>query len=332
MHLVLYIPHLYALSPAETHGRASALARLLAQSTPPVRHEDTASALAERYGVARQTDMPIAPIRAAALGIDTADAYWLAADPLALVVGQDEVQIGARIDDLQRAEADALVATLNAHFADDGLLFVAPRPDATFVRVAVPPRLATHPIAARSILPLRALLPEGPDGARWRRWQSEIQMLLHEHPVNAARERAGRAAANSVWFSHGGTLPAPASMGAIRTYADDGPALALAAHAGSPAHAVPASLDAALEQDEKTAAVVVALSRSAAGATVEDAWARPALRALDARRMASVTLIAEDAGEGVSWRAEPAGLRRRIGAWLARRDLEALLASQRKTA
>ncbi len=168
---------------------------MLAAAGPPARQaEGLAAALAAHYGIRRQTDWPLAAIRVAALGIDPTDAYWLAADPVTLTVGRDDVAFAGIVDDLARDDADALVATLNAHFADDDLAFVAPRPDALFARVATPPRLSTHPPVAMPDQPLRMRLPEGPDAGVWRRWQSEIQMLLHEHPVNAARERVRPAA------------------------------------------------------------------------------------------------------------------------------------------
>jgi hypothetical protein len=53
-------------------------------------------------------------------------------------------------------------------------------------------------------------------GARLiRRLQNEAQMLLHEHPLNAERERRGLLAVNSFWLSGAG-LPQPVSGTAPR--------------------------------------------------------------------------------------------------------------------
>ena len=218
MQLILVLPGLSALRAGMTAAtRAPALAHLLAMAGAPAREEGgIAAALAARYGVLRQIDWPLAPIRLAALGVDPADAYWLAADPVTLAVGRSDVLLEGVVADLTRADADALVATLNAHFAGDGLMFVAPRPDAIFVRAAASTRLATNPPDAGLGRPLRLLLPTGPDANAWRRWQSEIEMLLHDHPVNVERERAGRPQANCVWFSGGGTLPNCAVSPTIR--------------------------------------------------------------------------------------------------------------------
>ena len=41
----------------------------------------------------------------------------------------------------------------------------------------------------------------------WHQVLNEIQMLLHAHPVNVAREARAELAINSLWCSGGGTLP-----------------------------------------------------------------------------------------------------------------------------
>lgn len=44
-------------------------------------------------------------------------------------------------------------------------------------------------------------MPDGPAGRTFRRLQAEVQMSLHQHPLNEAREAAGLPAVNSVWLS-----------------------------------------------------------------------------------------------------------------------------------
>ena len=44
-------------------------------------------------------------------------------------------------------------------------------------------------------------LTPGPEARRLRRLQNEVQMRLHDHPLNAAREAEGRLPVNSVWIS-----------------------------------------------------------------------------------------------------------------------------------
>ncbi len=210
MQLLLTIPGLLA-PRARADGRAPHLphlTRLLAAGAAVREPDGIGAALAPHYGIARGNDWPLAAVRIKALGVDPGNAYWLAADPVTLVAGHDDVHLAGAVRDLAAEEAAALIDTLNAHFAADGIAFVAPRPDAWFVRAAIAPAITTRPLDAVAGRTLRECLPQGSDAGTWRRWQNEIQMLLHEHPVNAARERAGRAPANSVWLADGGSHPA----------------------------------------------------------------------------------------------------------------------------
>ena len=333
MQLILVLPGLTELRAGMTASvRAPALAHLLAMSGAPTREGGgIAAALAARYGVIRQADWPLAPIRLAALGVDPGTAFWLAADPVTLTVGRSEVRLAGVVDDLARADADALVATLNAHFADDGLTFVAPRPDAFFVRATTMTRLATQPPGAALSRPLHRLLPAGADADAWRRWQSEIEMLLHEHPVNVERERGGRSPVNSVWFSCGGTMPQrPVPAVSIRTFATAGIAATLAAHVGSPARALPGHLGAARDDAGGADSIVVALEPAPEVATLERAWVAPARDALASGALDAVTLLADDLGDAVVWHARRPGFWQRFAGRYTRQDIAALLGGASK--
>ncbi|MEP7183557.1 MAG: hypothetical protein ABI886_15360 [Betaproteobacteria bacterium] len=326
MHLVLTLPGL--LAPGT--GSAPGLARLVAAAGPPAREPDGIDAvLAARFGIARQSDWPLASIRAAALGVDPGSAYWLAADPVTLVAGRDDVRLTGAVADLTADDADALVAMLNAHFSADGVAFVAPRPDAWFVRAPAPQRLATRPIAAAIGRSLRALMPAGDDARTWRRWQQEIQMLFHEHPVNAQRERAGAASVSGVWFSQGGTLAPPTATTKIDTFADDGFAAALARHVGNPAQPLPESLDPVLAAACDAELLVVATGPAHDLAALDAAWMAPAWAALGRRTLESVTLVADGAGDAAVWTARPRRGWQRIADRFSSPDLDALLAAAR---
>jgi len=328
MQLILALPPL--LEERADKGaapQAPALAHLLARAGVPARESGGVSAaLAKHYGVVRQADWPLAPIRLAALGVDPGTAYWLAADPVTLEAGRVDVQLARVVDDFDRAGADALLATLNSHFANDGLAFAAPRPDSFFVRVAAGTRLSTSPPAAAMHRPLRGLLPQGPDAGAWRRYQSEIEMLLHEHPVNVERERSGLPPANALWFYEGGTLPArPLPAPSIATFAASGIACALAAHSGTPLHAVPGDFHRARDEAVSADTIVVAPDRALDLSTLERAWAAPARDALVAGSLGGVTLIGDDGGTAVVWQARRPRLWQRVTERYRVRDLGTLL-------
>lgn len=64
------------------------------------------------------------------------------------------------------------------------------------------PLLVTSPWPTASLYKnIYAYQPEGTDGARIRAWMNEIQMLLHEYPLNQERVQQGAWAINHAWFS-----------------------------------------------------------------------------------------------------------------------------------
>ena len=334
MHLVLTLPGLLA-QEADRAARAPHLARMLAIAGSPMHEpEGPDAALARHYGIehAAGTDCPLAAVRLAALGVDPGPAFWLAADPVTLVAGRDDVHLAGIVQDLDADDAATLVAMLNAHFSTDGIAFVAARPDAWFVRAPARVALRTRPVATVAGRMLRDLMPTGPDAGTWQRWQSEIQMLLHDHPVNAAREAGGKAPANSVWFSEGGALPSRVPASSVATFAGNGIAAALAAHVDGTARAVPATLDSALATAGDASTIVVALPLPLDLDAVERNWAAPAWTALVQRRVDAVTMIAEGRDGALAWTARPPGPWRRIALRFARDDLASVLAAARADA
>lgn len=331
MHLVLTLPGLRAQA-AGRDAHAPHLARLMACAGKPVHDADGLDAmLAAQYGIAHAagTDCPLAAVRLAALGVDPAAAFWLAADPVTLVAGRDDVRLVGAVHDLAANDAATLTAMLNAHFASDGVVFVAPRPDAWFVRAAAPPALRTRPVAMVTGRMLRDLLPTGSDAGTWRRWQNEIQMLLHEHPVNAARAIDGKAPVNGIWFCEGGLSPPRGGKPtSIRTFADGGIACALARHAGRAAHNLPESLDAVLASAGDAAVTVVSLDAPLDLVRVDRAWAAPGWVALAKGRLGAVTLLTDDADGAVAWTAQRPGPAQRIALRFTRHDLASLVAAR----
>ncbi len=296
MHFTLVVPGLLdwpASALATVEKKAPALSRLIAAAPSPALEQDGLVATACRScGIAKQQDWPVAPWLARAAGIDTDGAYWLCAEPARFIVGQADVRLAGLVGDLDRSEADALIATLNAHFADDGIRFVAPGPAHWFARVEHAPRLVTHPPEVALGAPLFPYLATGPDAARWQRWQSEVQMLLFEHAVNRRREQRRCARVDSVWLWGGGTLvrrDAPA----VRIFADSGLLHDLGRSAGLAPSPLPATLDAA----PSAAAQVFwldAVDVEAAGTQLpafDRAWMAPAERALRAGAIREVELV-----------------------------------------
>ena len=250
------------------------LARGIRQSTEAGSVE---AALCKAMGIARQEDWPVAPITLAADGGEAGEAYWLRADPVHLRVMRDRVVLAdSAATELTHEEADALALTIGQHFGDD-LKPLPLHPRRWYLRYARAPQLVTTPLSTAVGRDVDPLLPQGADAMRFRAELNELQMLLHGHPVNEAREARGALPVNSLWLWGGGHLPAIDSA-SPPIYADDFEARALGAFCGARVEGLPPHLNAKLLE---TKGVVLLDALTAAG-QVGDAYGwREALRALE---------------------------------------------------
>jgi hypothetical protein len=258
------VPHLFP-APHPLQGmpdlRAPALETLLGRgSRQPCAAGGVEAALCEALGIARQQDWPLAPVTLLADGGAPGDAYWLRADPVHLRVMRDRIVLADSASlELSRQEADALAASIAGHFGA-ALSPLPLYPQRWYLRFPTAPRLVTTPLSVAVSRDIEPLLPQGRDALRFRALSNELQMLLHTHPVNQAREARGQLAVNSLWLWGGGHLPACRAFPSP-IYACNAEAQALAALCAAPANALPARLDAQLL---KTDGVVLldALTRS----------------------------------------------------------------------
>lgn len=108
---------------------------------------------------------------------------------------------------LTQDETDQIIQSLNEHYRSDGLEFAAPAPSRWYVSSNKPVSLSTQPLSIVSGKDIREYLPRGEDAAYWTGLFNEIQMLLHNHPVNLQRRDNRQPEVNSVWFWGGGELP-----------------------------------------------------------------------------------------------------------------------------
>jgi hypothetical protein len=270
--------------PVDALDRIPALARIASYGRRD-EIDDADAAVAQMLGAA---DAATAPLAALGAGLDAGGDYVLRADPVTFVAGRDDVLVAGRVDDLAAADAASLLRTLNDHFASDGVAFHAPRADAWFATAR--DHVPVEADALRPGEPIGPHLPRGAHGASWRRWLSEMQMLLHEHPVNERREAAGLAPATGIWLSHGGTLPTTR------------PAPGVAIHA-SPSRAADVATGIARLANAKVAAPPARFEGLAGGAdafvllagfdeSVVPAWLSPALSALERGAIGELTVVA----------------------------------------
>lgn len=252
--------------------------------------------LAAVYGL--PDALPLAPFALRGDGGEPGDGAWLCADPVHLKVHGDRLILADTSHfSITADEARELTAALNAHFAADGVKFLAPVPQRWYLELKEEPQLRSTPTAEMAGRSIEPFMPAGGDAARWRRFFNEAQMVLHAHPLNAERALP----VNSIWLWGAGKLqPVNATYDAV--WADHPAAAGLAAASGAARYALPATADAVLKNAaHKTPLAVTPLPATAYGdlagwrdalLALEQAWFAPLLAALKSGAMETLTLHA----------------------------------------
>jgi hypothetical protein len=158
----------------------------------------------------QRVDAPFAAVAARNAQLDSANdegVTWLRADPAYFEVGREDVALATLADfALTQIEADALVKSLNDHFAPDGIVLTALSPKQWVARMPGTLTIdSVDPWAAMRV-PARYVPMQGADARRVRKFLTEAQMLLHAHPVNAAREARNERSVNGLACWASGTL------------------------------------------------------------------------------------------------------------------------------
>jgi len=341
MHFTLVVSGLLDISAsllAEIDAGAPALTRLLAAAgSPSVDHDGGVAVICTALGIAKQHDWPAGYWLARAAGIEATAAYWLCAEPATFTIGHADVRLSGVVGDLDAAECAALLSTINAHFKSDGIRFVALNPARWLVAATAAQSLSTLPPEQVLGKPVLSHLPSGADAGRWRSWQNEIQMLLFEHPVNIAREAAGRPVINSVWLWGGGTGPSESTTPQPRIaalYAYDWRLLELARAAHVVGMAVPESLDALRDKSSQSPAMAwleapIGTDRQSLTSwliALDHDWATPARGAFHNGTIQGLDIVLTGRSGAAYFSGKRLSLSRRLRTWRSAPRLATLLA------
>ena len=283
VHLELLIPDLVPPYGDAAQGLSlPALERLLGRA---LRQRSDAASLEQWIcGAGGLGDEP--PVAAISLlgdGGTPGTAGWVRADPIHLRYLRDRFVVETSpASTLSHDEAAELVATLNRHFAAEGLRFSAANPRKWYVQAAAAPDVLLAPLEAARGRNADAHAPVGPGAMAWQRYANEAQMLFHEHPVNQAREARGEAPINSVWFWGAGAIPAALEQPYATIWSDDATARGIALLGGAKAAPAPATAARWLELGGESGRELVVLDALGRAAREDglDAW-RERLAALD---------------------------------------------------
>ena len=286
--------------------RFPALERLLSRSQHELRTVNGLDAsLCSHFGVQCPAGdvVPVAALTSL-IDIDDLDAACvMRADPVHLRADQSVLRLfDSRTFSITQDEADALVSAFNKLYADMGWSLAAPCPQRWYLGLPKLPAITTVSPAAIAGQDIDPHLPHGPDASKWHALMNEVQMLFHQHPVNALREERGEPVINSLWFWGEGGLPDTVPRPDIQVATDYPLAMGLASFTHIPRRDVPAGLEELLTSTEKAPSLVVldvleaAMQYTeietwlAAMKQLELHWFAPLLEALGNGRVASLEI------------------------------------------
>jgi len=129
------------------------------------------------------------------------DGTWAVAQLVHLDTAIDHLRMAGRGDvQVSPQEAAALHATLQAHLAGSGYALEIGSSATWTLHCPEPVECRTVEPAELAGSNIRDFLPAGRDGRAIRVLMNELQMLLHEHPVNEQRLLERRPVINALWL------------------------------------------------------------------------------------------------------------------------------------
>lgn len=310
--LTLVVPSLASVALDEQFGSQLPRLEWLLGRADNVTNGGSSSAeacLFQLFGVdtGPDQDVPVAAVtRVLDMGV-VDNAWWIRADPVHLMpVGDGLVLSAGDSLTISQAEADQLIGEILDVFSGDGWVLKAPQPDRWYLQLIDAPDMLTTPVssvAGRNIYPA---MPAGKDGKKWHTVLTELQIMLHTSTVNVAREAKGLPTINSLWLWGGGRLPTLKENNWIRFWGEDtvGPALARLSQVTQADR--PASAENWLKESGAGNHLVVLDQAGRARLngqvealqdfvnTFDHEWTDPLIRALETKKLNSLTLIIDD--------------------------------------
>jgi hypothetical protein len=243
--------------------------------------------------------LPAAALRLLGEGGEPGDEDWLCLDPVHLDVDRRGVKLAdpAALA-LDAGEDAALREALAPLFTDLGQLS-ATLPGHWHLRLADDRGLVTRALPDAVGDYVDPALPGGNSGARWRRLLADAQTILHAHPVNRARDSAGKIVVNHLWAWGEGRLPGSIAAPFDTLWTRDTVLLGLARASGIAGRPLPAafeagrgSIAAVIDDLAAPSRALDALAWCEALERIEHDWIAPALDAVMGGRCAALHVTA----------------------------------------
>lgn len=147
-----------------------------------------------------EEEPPLAAISALGNGMSAMQDWWLAADPVELLVDAGNIVLMGRDHiNLACTEAVQIVTSLNEFLQQDNIALQIGSPLEWYLQLPEDPFVKTFELMEAISQDIRSYLPKGAH-KRWTVLLTELQMLLSQHSVNLHRSAKGQPNVNSLWF------------------------------------------------------------------------------------------------------------------------------------
>lgn len=202
--------------------------------------------------LSEEAELPVAYFRSVNQGM-TSQSMWCL-DPVHIQIDRDEaVLIANESLALNKDEAFQLIDDINKHFELDGLKVYYHNEYQWLLTGDI--AVNTFPLSDVIYRNMNDHQPSGIDAIKWQKIINEVQMLLHEHPVNEKRAHQGLIAVNSLWIWGGGKL-AEHNAQIDLVYANESLVADIAKVISVPHERLPAYLDSNHFRDKDTLMVI----------------------------------------------------------------------------
>lgn len=235
---------------------------------------------------------PAAPVTALGAGLLRDRGCWLQAQFVHLAAGLDHLVLVPLVD-AQALDASAQ-RELQSHLAtlvrEDGYDWLSAA-DEHFLYTTASIEAETCAPEAAARLPLVDAMPRGEHGRNLRRLMTELQMQLHEHPVNQQRERAGLLPANGVWLWGLGAQVINARTQLPNAFSDDAFVRGLYRSHGQTCQPLPRDGQSLITQ---AAGEVLLLLHCGTLQELDERWLAPLEHAVNTGRIQQLELLLDD--------------------------------------
>jgi hypothetical protein len=306
--LTLIAPHVapaWRQAIAERSGRWPHLARLGGRggirALPPPRDglRTWQVALLDALGVHDPAQYPSAAVTRTGDVAEPVRDFWLHLQPMHFMAGLDRLTAvmlhGAST--VARAELAQLGPMLAAHLRTVGMQLVTTSQGDWLVHIASALEVQTATPETAAASSLEQAMPKGRDAPALRRLMTELQMLLHEHPVNVERARRGVPEINAVWFHGAGELRELQRYALPQAFGDDLYLRGIYRLNDVEVTAAPLDARALLARLRSRAVAVVAADDVD---VLEAAWIAPLSRALATGAIARLEIVIDRCGVTVA--------------------------------